>query len=394
MTSSRFDRSLRADLDELREHGMLRQLRTIEHREGASIRIAGRSLVDFSSNDYLGLATDPRLSAAARDAFAVPHFGATASRSLGGNHALHEQLEAALAKTKGTEAALLFATGFAANAGIIPALAGRDDVIYSDELNHASIVDGCRLARATTRIVPHSDLTALRDQLGADQGKFRRSLIVVEGVFSMDGDLYPLGGLVPLARQFNAAIYLDDAHATGVLGASGSGSAEHWGVTGSIDITVGTLGKAFGTSGAFAAGSHTLRTHLLNRARSFIFSTGTPPGLSAATLAALAIAADEPERRTRLLEGARRLRSGLEALGLVQGLDGPGHIIPIVLGDPSRTVAAGNGLIERGYLVGAIRPPSVPAGGALLRITVSAAHTDGEIDGLLAALADVLRSTG
>lgn len=392
MSSNRFEQSLTADLDQLHDQGMLRQLRTVEQRQGASIQVGGQSLIDFSSNDYLGLATDPRLSAAARDALAAPHFGATASRSIGGNHTLHEQLEAALARMKGTEAALLFATGFAANAGILPALAGPEDVIYSDELNHASMVDGCRLARATKRIVPHCDLEALERQLVADQGMFRRSLIAVEGVFSMDGDLYPLGALVPLAERFSAAIYLDDAHATGVLGANGRGSAEYWGVTGSIDVTVGTLGKALGTSGAFAAGSGTLRTHLLNRARSFIFSTGSPPALSSVTLAALAIAGNEPDRRSRLLANARRLRTGLEGLRLIDDLNGPGHIVPIVLGDPSRTVAVGTGLIERGYLVGAIRPPSVPAGGSRLRITVSAAHADDEIEGLLAALADVLRS--
>lgn len=394
MTSARFDSSLQRDLDGLRQHGMLRQLRTIEHRDGVSIRIAGRSLIDFSSNDYLGLATDPRIAAAARAALAASHFGATASRSLGGNHVLHEELEAALARLKGAEAALLFATGFAANAGIIPAIAERGDVIYSDELNHASIVDGCRLARATTRIMPHCDLNALERQLAADRGNFRRSLIVVEGVFSMDGDLYPLAELVPLAERFAAAIYLDDAHATGVLGASGNGSAEHWGVTGSIDITVGTLGKALGTSGAFAAGSQTLRAHLLNRVRSFIFSTGTPPALCAATLAALAISAEEPERRTRLQQAASYLHNGLARRGLAPAVDGPGHIVPVVLGDPARTVAVGNALLERGYLVGAIRPPSVPTGGSRLRITVSAAHTDRDIDGLLAALDSALRSFG
>lgn len=394
MTSRRFAQSLRSELDALAQHAMLRQLRTVEHRKGASIELEGRAVLDFSSNDYLGLATDPRLAARARAAFATPHVGATASRSLGGNHAPHDQLEAALAALKGTEAALLFSTGFAANTGILPALAGRDDVIYSDALNHASIVDGCRLARATTRIVAHCDLSALEQQLSADEGKYRRSLIVVEGVFSMDGDLYPLAELVPLAERFDAAILLDDAHATGVLGPNGRGSAEHWGVEGAIDVTVGTLGKAFGTSGAFVAGSETLRTHLLNRARSFIFSTGTPPSLCSVTLEALAIAASEPDRRTRLFEAARHLRNGMARLGLMPATDGPGHIVPIVLGDPARTMAIGRALFERGYLVGAIRPPSVPTGGSRLRITVSAAHTEGDIDGLLAALAETLRSSG
>ena len=381
--------ALAHDLDVLHRAGLHRALRRVEQRRGALVTVDGRPMIDFSSNDYLGLATDARIAravAAALDAGT----GATAARSIAGNHPLHEALEAELARMKSAEAALLFPSGFGANAGVIPALAGREDVIYSDALNHASIIDGCRLSRAVTRAFPHADLAALADLLQQDRGKYRRRFVVVEGVYSMDGDLFPLDRLVPLVREHGAWIYLDDAHGTGVLGPTGAGSAEHWGLTGAIDVSMGTLGKALGTAGAFVAGSSTLRDFLLNRARSFIFTTGSPPALAAGALAALRIAHEEGWRRTRLRDHAARLRDGLRALGREVAAAAPGHIVPVVLGDAERTTRAGQQLRERGFLVGAIRPPSVPLGGARLRITLSAAHTPEQIDDLLQALAGVL----
>jgi 8-amino-7-oxononanoate synthase len=387
--SNALDRTLGAELDLLRRAGLHRTLRRVERGAGAEALVDGQPVVDFASNDYLGLARDRRISEAVTRGL-TRSTGATAARSIAGNHPLHEELEEALARYKGAEAALLFGSGFAANVGAIPALAGRGDVIYSDALNHASIIDGCRLSRGTTRTFPHGDLDALEALLQQDRGKYRRRLIVVEGVYSMDGDLCPLDRLVPLAREHAAAVYVDDAHGTGVLGRAGGGSAEHWGVSHEVDVHMGTLGKALGVSGAFLAGSAVLREYLINRVRSFVFTTGTPPALAAGALEALRIAREEPWRRGRLAANVARLRSGLDALGrpMTPGL--PGHIVPIQVGEADKATSVGRWLLDHGCLVGAVRPPSVPMGKARLRITVSAAHSAEQIDGLVALLAEAL----
>ncbi len=383
--------ALADELDVLARAGLRRTLRAVERRAGAEVLVDGRPAVDFSSNDYLGLAADPRLRAAVRAAVAEGDVGATASRSISGNRLAHERLERALATLKGAEAALLFTSGYTANLGALPTLAGKRDVIYSDALNHASIIDGCRLSKAVTRAFPHADLAALERLLLEDRGKYRRRVIAVEGVYSMDGDLFPLDRLVPLARAHGGWIYLDDAHGTGVLGPSGAGTAEHFGVAAAVDVTMGTLGKALGVAGAFVAGPTALRDLLLTRARSFLFTTGSPPALAAAALEALRVSREEGWRRERLREHARRLAAGLRDLGQPPiGAATPGHIVPIIIGSSERTVEIGRALLDRGYLVGAVRPPTVPLGSARLRVTLSTAHTDTHIDGLLAALADVL----
>lgn len=387
--------TLERELDLLRQAGLYRTLRRVERRGGggAEIRVDGQDAIDFSSNDYLGLATDPRIARALANAGAGTATGAAASRSIAGNHPLHEELERQLAELKGAEAALLFSSGFAANTGTIPVLAQREDVIYSDLLNHASIIDGCRLSRATTRTFPHCDLGALARMLTEDRDRYRRRWVVVEGVYSIDGDLFPLAALVQLAQEHHAWIYLDDAHGTGVIGPSGAGAAEHWGVTGNIDVTMATLGKALGTAGAFIAGSQMLRELLLNRTRSFIFTTGSPPGLAAGALAALRILREESWRRHRLGENVARLRAGLAALGHPLAPQCPGHIAPLVIGEADRTITIGRRLLEHGFLVGAVRPPSVPPGKSQLRITVSAAHTTEHIEGLADALGEVLEAS-
>jgi 8-amino-7-oxononanoate synthase len=309
---------------------------------------------------------------------------------ISGNHPVHVSLEAELARFKGTERTLVFASGYTANIGTIPALVGRRDVIYADALNHASLIDATRLSRAEVRTFAHRDLAALRQMLEADAGQFRRRLIVVDGVFSMDGDVFPLDELVPLAREFGAWTYVDDAHATGVLGANGRGSAEYCGVEGEIDVIMGTLGKALGTAGAFVAGSATVIEFLMNRARAFVFTTGTPPALAAATMAALQIVRSEPWRRERLRENARRLRHGLAAIGWAADGVEDGYIIPVVIGKTEETMRVGTALREAGYLVGAVRPPTVPMGTSRLRLMVSTAHTEAQIDGLLQALREAL----
>jgi 8-amino-7-oxononanoate synthase len=348
--------------------------------------------VDFASNDYLGLADHPRIVGEVIAALRQEGTGATASRSVSGNHRIHEQVEARLATLKGTEASLLFSSGYMANLGAIPALCDKQDAVYSDALNHASIIDACRLSRATTHTFPHGDLAVLADLLERDRGKYRRRLIVVEGVYSMDGDIFPLAALVPLARRYDSWIYLDDAHGTGVLGSMGQGTADQCQVSGSIDITMGTLDKALGVTGAFVAGSSRVREILVNRARTFIFTTAGPPALVAGIGAALDVATGEGWRRERLRGNVSRMMTGLRGLGRTPPATVAGHIIPIMVGEARRTLEIGGALLERGFLVGAIRPPSVPPGTSRLRITLNALHSDEQIDALLSALSDLLGS--
>ena len=387
---------LAAELAGLESAGLRRALRPLA-RGDATHRAApdGTRLLDFASNDYLGLAADPRPAAAAASLLAREGLGAGSARLIGGDHPEHHALERELAAVKGAECALLFSSGYAANVGALPALAGAGDVIFSDALNHASIVDACRLARAggaAVRVLPHADVAALDAALGADAGRFRRRWVVVEGVYSMDGDLHPLGDTVRVARRHGAFVYVDDAHGTGVVGPDGRGSAAHWGVEAGVDVTVGTLGKAFGVAGAFVAGRAVLREWLLNRARAFVFTTASPPALAAGARTALAIAAAEPWRRERVRAVARRLRAGLARAGLVARGAEDGHVVPVHVGDAGRAARAGDALRARGLLVGAIRPPTVPPGAARLRLSASAAHTDADVDFAVEAVVAVLRS--
>jgi len=383
--------SLERELDVLQRAGLRRTLTCVQQRRGVAAVVEGQAVVDFSSNDYLGLASDPRLARAAEHFLEHEAFGAGAAHSIAGHHPVHETLERQIALLKHSEAALLFSSGFAANVGAITALVGREDIVYSDSLNHASIIDACRLCRGTTARFAHGDLDALERQLGATAGKYRRRIIVVEGVYSMDGDLCPLNELVELAGRFDAWVYLDDAHGTGVLGAHGGGAAELWGVEDKVAITVATLGKAFGAAGGAVAGPAVLRDFLLNRARSFIFTTASPPVLAAAALEGIWLAQQEPWRRQRLLLNAQHLRDSLGSIDISPPPPGPGHITPVIIGDAERTLRIARRLRASGFLVGAIRPPSVPLGTARLRITVSASHTTREIDDLLVALTDALR---
>jgi 8-amino-7-oxononanoate synthase len=380
------DEQLARELLTIERAGLGREMHLVERSESAELRLDGRCVVDFSSNDYLGLAGDPRVARAAVEMLASNSAGAAAARLISGTHPVHVELEREIAAFKNSEAALLFTSGYAANTGAIPALVGRRDVIYADQLNHASLIDGARLSRAEVRVFPHLDIASLRSMLESDAGKFRRRLIVVDGVFSMDGDIFPLADLVPLAREFDAWTYVDDAHATGALGHTGRGSADHCGVQGEIDIVMGTLGKALGTVGAFICGSNVVVQYLMNRARSFVFTTASPPALAAAALQAIRIAASEPWRREKLIGNARRLRAGLHDIGVSAGGEPDGYIVPIMLGGAERTTAVGRALCDAGYLVGAVRPPTVPMGQSRLRITVSAAHSAEQIDGLTRAM--------
>ena len=385
---------LRDELHTLAAQGLRRSLRAVRQRRSGTVLLDGERIADFASNDYLGLAADPRLARAAAAVLESEGTGAGAARLISGNHPVHEALERELAAFKHCARALLFPSGYMVNVGAIPALVGEGDVIYSDALNHASLIDGCRLARATVRVFPHTDLDALAKLLEADAGHFRRALIVVEGVFSMDGDTFPLEELVPLAERFGAWTYVDDAHGTGVLGDTGRGALEQHGVLGRIDVVVGTLGKALGTTGAYVAGSERLIEFLLNRARSFVFTTGTPPALAAATLEALRISHTEPWRRAAVRDRATRLRQRLRAGGYDVPGAADGHIVPVLIGDAMRTMRVVADLRQRGFLLGGVRPPTVPAGTSRLRISLSAMHPPELVDALAANLLDALQRAG
>jgi 8-amino-7-oxononanoate synthase len=385
------DSLLTEELRGLEEAGLLRALIPLDGGCDAEVDVDGRRHLLLSSNDYLGLAAHPALRAAAREAVDRWGCGAGSSRLIAGHFALHADLEAALARFKGTAAALVFPSGYQANLGTIGALVGRGDHVFSDELNHASIIDGCRLSRATVHVYPHGDVAALRRRL-ADSPPAGRRLIVTDSVFSMDGDRAPLRELSALAREYHSILMIDEAHATGCLGARGAGLAEAEGLTDAVDVHMGTLGKALGAAGAYIAGSRPLVDLVVNRARSFVFTTGLAPAAVAAARAALDVVAREPARRARLQDHADRLRAGLRALGL--DARGDTHIVPVVVGDNRAAVALAEALRRRGVLAHPIRPPTVPPGTARLRVTPMASHTTAQIDRVLLAFGEAARETG
>jgi 8-amino-7-oxononanoate synthase len=383
---------LHDQLEDLKRQGLYRSLKDVEGPTGTSLIIDGRKALQFASNDYLGLANHPRLKAAAREAVERYGAGAGSSRLVCGNLDLNRQLEEKVAQLKHKEAALLYSTGYMANLGIITVLTGEGDLIVSDEFNHASIVDACRLSRAQVRVYPHKCMDAL-EALLADAGRYRRRLIVTDGIFSMDGDIAPLPDLVTLAEQYACMLMVDDAHATGVLGPNGGGTGDHFGLAEQIDIAMGTFGKALGGFGAFVAGDRSLREFLINRSRPFMFTTGLPPSVIASAVAALAVVEEEPELRARLRDNANRLRQGITQLGFTVA-GGETQIIPLLVGDASRTMQMAALLLEEGVFIQGIRPPSVPQGTSRLRITVSAAHSPGEVAFALEALEKAGRKVG
>lgn len=389
LNRSGLDDALRAELSTLRERNLERSLRSVGGRNGAIVETERGSAVDFSSNDYLGLASDRRLADATAKA-AIDHgIGAGGSRLISGNNPEHDALEADVATFFDAEQALTFSSGYAANIGIIPALVGRDDAIFADAFNHASLIDGCRLSRAAVHVYPHADVAALETLLARHRAESRRALIVTDGVFSMDGDRAPLAGILDLARRFDAWTYVDDAHAVGVIGDRGRGTASAAGLHGDVDVTIGTFGKSFGAAGAFVYGSSTLCRFLLNRARSFIFSTAVSPAQAAACRTGLRLAAEEPWRRDGIRANASTLRARLVEQSIhVLGED-DAHILPIVVGDAGRVVTIGRSLADAGFLVGAVRPPTVPDGSSRLRVTVSAAHTPEQLSAFTNALVHV-----
>ena len=375
------------ELESLEGGGLLRRRTTQLGPTGAHCNVASGKLVNFGSNDYLGLADDARLSRAVCEAIDDEQgWGSGASPLVTGYAIAHRELEQRLAVFEDTAAALLFSSGFAANVGAIAALVGRGDVIFGDEKNHASIIDGCRLSRADVQVYPHKDIEQLEDMLRESNG-YRRRLIVTDSLFSMDGDLAPLVELANLAEQYDGMLMVDEAHATGVFGKHGRGVAEMLGVERGVHVRIGTLSKALGCAGGFVAGPTMLIDWLVNRARPYVFSTAHPAAGAAAAMAALDIVRDEPERRVKLLEIAEKFRGALRRQGWNVG-DSASQIVPVIVGDARRTMALAEQLRGRGFFVPGIRPPSVPQGQSLLWISLSYAHTEEMIAGLIEALGE------
>ncbi len=378
------------EIARLSGQGLMRDLRRVRSPQGPMIELDGKEVVNFCANDYLGLASDHRLILAAHAAAQRWGSGAGASRLIAGDLKVFEDLERELARLKGTRAALLFSSGYMANTGLIPALAGEGDSVFSDSLNHASIIDGCRLSRASTFVYRHNDPAHLEELL-ARAGDSGKKLVVTESLFSMEGDLAPLPEIMEAAKKHKAMLMIDDAHATGVLGDRGSGALEHFGIPAAeVEVIMGTLGKALGSAGAFVCGTRGLIRYLVNAARTFVFTTGPSPAAAGAAMEATRIVEDEPWRRERVKEHAQRIRQTLAGMGRESASDPDSPIVPVVLGDRDRAMQSCEHLLAKGVFVQGIRPPTVPEGTSRLRITLSAAHEESHIQRLLAALPGAL----
>jgi predicted pyridoxal phosphate-dependent acyltransferase len=378
-------------LEEIKETALFRRLRYIESAQTPRVQLEGKEAILLCSNNYLGLADHPALQEAAIRALERYGCGAGASRSVSGTTELHRELEERIARFKGSEAALILSTGYMANIGLLTTLVDAGDLILSDELNHASIVDGCRLSRAEKWVYRHREMVSLEALL--KRSSHRRRLIVTDGVFSTEGSIAPLPEIRRLADQYEALVMVDDAHATGVLGSGGRGTGEHFGMTGRIEIQMGTLSKALGGFGAYVAGTQVLINYLINCCRTFIYTTAIPPAVAAMALAALDIVEQEPQRRARLWENTAYFRKGMQEMGFDLG-NSETPIVPVLIGDNALTMEADRRLMARGVFVQGIRPPSVPAQGARLRATLMATHTKDDLDYALACFKEVGEELG
>ena len=388
--------TIREELRALSEGGLRRELRTVSGPQGPVMRLEGRELILLSSNNYLGLADHPALAEAAAGAAEKWGGSAAASPLVVGHMEPHAAFEAGLAEFKNYEAAILFGSGYLANLGLISSLAGREDAVFSDALNHASIVDGCRLSHARLHVFPHNDMDALERSLRKEGGA-RRKLIAVDGVFSMDGDFAPLKDLADIAGRHGAILLVDEAHATGVFGPGGRGAAAHFGVADGVGVSMGTLGKGLGCYGAFACADHDTIAYLVNRARPFIYSTALPPPTVAAAHAALDLArgGEGEKRRARLRLLCARFRKGLLRIGF--GMPpgaGEGPIFPLIVGAAKDALALSDYMLDAGVMLAAIRPPTVPEGTSRLRASLMATHTEAQIDHVLGALEEGVKKLG
>jgi len=377
------------EVSRIEADGLLRTVRALESASEPEVILGGRRVLCLASNNYLGLAAHPEVVEAAADAARRYGAGSGSARLITGGNVLHDELETRLAAFKGCESALLFSSGYLANLGTVSALVGRGDAVFSDELNHASIIDGCRLSRADVHVYRHADAGDLADRLAAWRQAVpaqARALVVTDSVFSMDGDIAPLPDVVSACERHGAILMVDEAHATGVVGPGGRGSVAGFGLEGRVGVVMGTLSKSLGAAGGFIAGSADLCAFLRNRARSFIFDTALPPPTAAAALAALSIVEREPERAARARRLAARLAGGLRSAGY-DAPDPAAAVLPVVIGEPDAAMALSARLLDFGVLVTAIRPPTVPPGTSRLRATVMATHTDAEIDRATTAFA-------
>jgi len=375
---------IREELQKLRKEGLLRTLRTVESAAGKEVTIAGRRYLSFCSTNYLGLANDPRVKEAATKAIEKYGWGTGSSRLISGTTRLHRELEERLARFHGTESCISFATGYMANTGTIAALVGPGDAVIVDRLDHASVIDGCRLSRARLLVYRHGDTTSLENVLSGAHG-FNRKLIVTDTVFSMDGDICPLPDIVTLAKHYDAMVMVDEAHAVGAMGDTGRGVMEYYGLEGQVDVLMGPLSKAFGGVGGYVVGSEALITYLQNKCRSFIYTTAPPPAACAAAVEALNIIEKEPERRQKLWENVKYLKQNLVARK-VQTTNSASQIVAVIVGEAAKAVALSRKLYKKNVLIPAIRPPTVPQGTSRLRIMVTSEHEKEDIDTLLSLL--------
>ena len=386
-------RFLADEIEQLKTQGVFRYPRTLEGEQHARARFDGREVVNLSSNNYLGLAADPRLKEAAIKATERYGAGSASVRTIAGTMTLHKELEDAIARFKQTEAAIVFQSGFTANAGTVAALLSREDVIVSDELNHASIIDGSRLSRAQIKVYKHRDMDDLRAKLTEAKQQARRVLVVTDGVFSMDGDVAPLPNVVALGAEYGAIVMVDDAHASGVLGRNGRGTVDHFGLHGRVDVQVGTLSKAIGVLGGYVVGSRLLIDWLIQRGRPFLFSTSHPPAVTAACLAAFAILEQEPERIERLWANTRRFKAGLQDLGFDTGISET-PITPVIVGEGEQAMRLSDELFRDGVFAQGIAFPTVPRGRARVRTIVTSEHTDADLQEALDGFARAGRRLG
>ena len=383
---------LDVELDDLKQRGLFRSLRVLDGEQAARASFDGRSVVNLSSNNYLGLTTHPRLRARALEAVERYGVGSGAVRTIAGTMELHVELEQRLAAFKKTEAAIVFQSGFTANAGTVSSILGREDVIVSDELNHASIIDGARLSRATIKVFPHRDVAAARSTF-ATLPPHRRALLITDGVFSMDGDLGALPALCDVADEVGAIMMVDDAHASGVFGTAGRGTVDHFGLHGRVDIQVGTLSKAIGVLGGYVAGSRTLIDHLRHRARPFLFSTSHPPAVTAACIAAIEVLETEPQWMEQLWQNTAFFQNGLRTLGFDTGAS-ESPITPVMVGDAALAMRFSDRLFQEGVFAQGIGFPTVPEKKARIRTIVTATHRRDELQFALDRFGEVGRELG
>ena len=385
-------RYLAEELDSLKSQGLYRHLRVLDDEQKAHTSFDHRSVVNLSSNNYLGLTTHPKLRERALEATRTLGVGSGSVRTIAGTMTVHLELERRLAEFKRTEATVVFQSGFTANAGTVSSILGKEDFIISDELNHASIIDGARLSRATIKVFPHRDAKAAR-AIVRELPRERRRLIISDGVFSMDGDLGALPGLCDVADEFGCIMMVDDAHASGVFGTNGRGTIDHFGLHGRVDIQVGTLSKAVGALGGYVAGSQALIEFLYHRARPFLFSTSHPPAVAASCLAAIDVLESEPQLIERLWDNTRFFKSGLQSLGFDTGAS-ESPITPVIVGDAALAMKLSDVLFDNGVFAQGIGFPTVPLGKARVRTIVTATHTRDELQFALDCFAKVGRSIG